>query len=209
MTILTKEAIVGVTCWKLNPMYSRLWCFQPPHMAHEIWGGDLKNSHWKLFEKGMKNIIHMMSYVKGCSSTTQHIMLVEFRNLTCPLASYMYSTMACPPTFLLVSQPSNLTFLVHLAKHGFDTWHKLTTMWKASWFPIVKSWQLDPIQNHISWSHGGFFLLKCEHFPSLREETRLQSLDLQMWIVPLQLWCNFIIDTTTMQNHSFLPHHKT
>jgi hypothetical protein len=38
----------------------------------------------------------------------------------------------------------------------------------------VKSWHFDPIQNHISWSHGGFLLLKCENFPSLMEETRLQ-----------------------------------
>lgn len=28
----------------------------------EIWGGDLKNFHWKVFKKAMK--MHMMSHVK-------------------------------------------------------------------------------------------------------------------------------------------------
>ena len=33
-----------------------------------IWGGNLKKSHWKVFEKGMK--MHMMSRVKVHSSIT-------------------------------------------------------------------------------------------------------------------------------------------
>jgi hypothetical protein len=45
----------------------------------EIWGGEVKNSHWKVFEKGMK--MHMMSHVKVCFLTTYHILLVEFKEL--------------------------------------------------------------------------------------------------------------------------------
>ena len=45
----------------------------------KIWGGDLKNSHWKVFEKGMK--IHMMPHVVVCSLTTYHILLPEFGEL--------------------------------------------------------------------------------------------------------------------------------
>jgi len=44
-----------------------------------IWGGDLKSSHWKVSEKGMK--MHMMSHVKVCSSTTYHILLAKFGEL--------------------------------------------------------------------------------------------------------------------------------
>ena len=44
-----------------------------------IWGGDLKNSHWKVFKKGKK--IHMMSHVKVSSLTTYYILLAEFGQL--------------------------------------------------------------------------------------------------------------------------------
>jgi hypothetical protein len=30
----------------------------------EIWGGDLKKSHWRVFEKGIE--VHMMFHVKVC-----------------------------------------------------------------------------------------------------------------------------------------------
>jgi hypothetical protein len=49
----------------------------------EIWGGHLKNFHWKLFEKGMK--MHMMSHVKVGSLTTHHISLAEFKVLSIEL----------------------------------------------------------------------------------------------------------------------------
>jgi hypothetical protein len=45
----------------------------------EIWGGDLKNSYWKVFEKGMK--MHMVSQVQVHSLTTHHILLAKFREL--------------------------------------------------------------------------------------------------------------------------------
>ena len=49
----------------------------------EIWGGDLKNSHWKVFEKGMK--MRMMSHVKVGSLITYHISLAEFKVLSIQL----------------------------------------------------------------------------------------------------------------------------
>ena len=42
----------------------------------EIWGHELKNSHWKVFENGVK--MHMMSHIKMCSLITYHILLAEF-----------------------------------------------------------------------------------------------------------------------------------
>jgi hypothetical protein len=47
----------------------------------EIWGGDLKSSHWKVLEKVMK--MHMVSHVEVHSSKTFHILLVEFGG--CPI----------------------------------------------------------------------------------------------------------------------------
>jgi hypothetical protein len=44
----------------------------------EIWGGNLKDSHWKALEEGMKT---HMSYVKVCSSTTYQILLAKFGRL--------------------------------------------------------------------------------------------------------------------------------
>jgi hypothetical protein len=46
----------------------------------EIWEGNLKNSHWKVFKKGMK--MEMMFQVKVRTLTTYHILLVEFGELS-------------------------------------------------------------------------------------------------------------------------------
>ena len=48
---LRKEVVVKVTSWELNPIYSRLWCFQLSHMKFKF--GEATDSHWKAFEKGM------------------------------------------------------------------------------------------------------------------------------------------------------------
>ena len=42
----------------------------------KIWGGDLKSSHDKVFEKGMK--MHPMSQVKVHFSITSHVLLTKF-----------------------------------------------------------------------------------------------------------------------------------
>ena len=44
--------------------------------------------------------------------------------------------MPCPPTLILVTQPINLLYR-HLAKQGFDTWHKWTSIWMALWIYII------------------------------------------------------------------------
>ena len=64
---IIKKKVIGVTWWKLK---SRLWkVLVLPTFTYgtEIWGGNLKNSHWKVFEKGTK--MHMSSHVKMRSLT--------------------------------------------------------------------------------------------------------------------------------------------
>ena len=47
---------------------------------------------------------------------------------------YGFSTTACPPTLLMASWSSKLTFPTPCLTRRINTnWHKLTTMWKASW----------------------------------------------------------------------------
>ena len=72
----------------------------------ETWGGDLKNSRLKVFEKGMK--MHLMSHFKVSSLTTYHILLANFKELPIELYAlkpyFGLSTIACPPILLWVSQ---------------------------------------------------------------------------------------------------------
>ena len=81
---LRKEAIVGVTCWKLKSHLFKGSVLPTFTNGTGIWGGDLKNSHWNDFKKGMN--IHMMFHIKVCSSTTYHILLVDLENY---LRNYM------------------------------------------------------------------------------------------------------------------------
>ena len=71
MGILRKEAIVGVTYWGLKSHLLKAYELSTFTYGIEIWGNDLKNLHWKDFEKGLK--IHMMSHIKVCSLTTYRI----------------------------------------------------------------------------------------------------------------------------------------
>ena len=72
-----KEAVVGVTCWELKSHLFNALVLPTFTYGTKIWGGDLKNSHWKVFEEGKK--MHMMSHVKVRPLTTYHILLVEFK----------------------------------------------------------------------------------------------------------------------------------
>ena len=65
---LWKEIIVGVTCWELKSHFFKALVLPTFTHGTKIWGDDLKNSHWRVFKKGMK--MHMISPVKVCSSTT-------------------------------------------------------------------------------------------------------------------------------------------
>ena len=99
-----------------------------------IWGGDLKNYHWKVFEKGMKTC--MMSHVKVCSSTTYDYLLAEYAELPMKLYAFeltmsFQQRLAHLLSFWLVIWATLLS--QHLAKQGANTLHKSTTMWKVSW----------------------------------------------------------------------------
>ena len=54
------------------PSIQGFWCFQLSHMTLKF-GGLLKYSIWKVFEKGMK--MHMMSHVRVHSLTTYHVLV--------------------------------------------------------------------------------------------------------------------------------------
>ena len=86
METLRKEAVVGVTCWKLLSHLFKALVLPTFTYGIEIWGGDLENSHWKLFEKGMK--MNMMCHVKVRSSTIYHILLAKFGEL--PIELYTH-----------------------------------------------------------------------------------------------------------------------
>ena len=71
MGTLRKEAVA--TRWELKSHLFKALVLPTFTHGTEIWGGELKNSHWKGFEKDMKK--HMMSHVKVCSLTTYHSLL--------------------------------------------------------------------------------------------------------------------------------------
>ena len=51
MGTLRKEAVVGVTCWELKSHLFK--ALVPPTFTYgiEIWGGNLKNSHWRFLRR--------------------------------------------------------------------------------------------------------------------------------------------------------------
>ena len=68
-----------VTCWEPEYHLSKALVLPTTTYGIKIWGGDLKDSHWKVSEKGMKT--HMESHVKARSSTTYHVLLLGFGEL--------------------------------------------------------------------------------------------------------------------------------
>jgi hypothetical protein len=126
--------VVTVRCWELKSHLFKNLLLLTFTYGIVIWGGDFKNSQWKVFEKGMT--IHMMSHVKVRSLTAYHILLAEFGEF--PIKLYNFKlTMgfqrwhAHLPSSWLVSQATSLS--QHLVKQGYNTRHKLITVWKASW----------------------------------------------------------------------------
>ena len=61
MGTLRKEVVVGVTCWELKSHLFKGLVLPTFTYGTKIWDGDLKYSHWKVFEKGMK--MDMVSHV--------------------------------------------------------------------------------------------------------------------------------------------------
>ena len=70
---LRKEVVVGIACWEHKSHLYKDIVLSKSTYGTKIWGGDMKKSHWKAFEK-----ILMMSQVKVHSSTICHIMLAKF-----------------------------------------------------------------------------------------------------------------------------------
>ena len=81
---LRKEAVVGFTCWELKSHLFKVLVLPAFTYGTEVLGGNLQNSLWKVFEKGM--MIHMMSHVKVHSSTTYQILLAGFNELPIEIA---------------------------------------------------------------------------------------------------------------------------
>ena len=79
MGTLRKEAIVSVTCWELKSHLLMALVLPTFTYGTKIWGGNLSNCHWKVFEKGME--VHMMCDVEARSLTTYHILTAECKKL--------------------------------------------------------------------------------------------------------------------------------
>ena len=67
---------IGVTCWEFKPHLFKALVLSSFTYGIQVWGGNLKISQWKVFEKGIK--IHVMSHLKVHSSTPYHILLAKF-----------------------------------------------------------------------------------------------------------------------------------
>ena len=80
----------------------------------------------------------MMSHIKVCIATTCHILFGELpMELYALKVKYTLSTMAFPlPSSWLVSQTTSLS--QHVADQWANTWHNLTTIWKASWVYLIE-----------------------------------------------------------------------
>ena len=122
----------------------------------EIWGGNLNNSHSKVFEKGMK--MHMMfhvfhdnlSYFVGQIWRTPHGIRHSQTRYRLPITARYVSPSS------LVCKATSLSR--HLMEHGFNTWHKSTTMWQTSldlyhWTPMTNL-AYDDIMEALSISQG-------------------------------------------------------
>ena len=79
MRTLSKEVVGSVTYLELKSHLFKVLVLPTFTYDTKIWGGNLKNSHWKVFEEGMK--MHMMSHIKVHSLTTYHIFMAKFREL--------------------------------------------------------------------------------------------------------------------------------
>jgi hypothetical protein len=95
------------------------------------------------------------------STTTYHILLAKFEEFPIELYALKLTMgfqqwLAYLSPSWLVNKASSLS--QHLAKQGFDTWHRSTSMWKTS---LENPWQPNHIQNNIWW-YQEVFLAKSE-----------------------------------------------
>ena len=128
--LLTKEQQLESHFGNSNHNFSRLWGFQLPHTALRF--GEVT---WKLSLKGFFSR-RSQNYIWCLMSKhiLRHPIIFCWPNLEKVTYKYMllsYLWVTTYPLSWLVSQATSLSR--HLAKQGFDNWHKVTTMWKASW----------------------------------------------------------------------------
>jgi hypothetical protein len=105
MDTLRKEAIVGVTCWKLKSCLFKALVLPTFTKDTKILGGDLKNTlegFQEVYEDAydfscQKVFFDYLSYYASQIWRTSH-------GIICSQAYYGLSTMACPPIPLLISQ---------------------------------------------------------------------------------------------------------
>ena len=89
MDILRKEPMEGATCWVLKSHLFKALVLPTFTYGIIMWECDLKNSHWKAFEKGTK--MQMISHVKLCSTTTYHILSAKFGNFPIELHAFKFT----------------------------------------------------------------------------------------------------------------------
>jgi hypothetical protein len=97
-------------------------------------------------------------------------LLIELYALKLAMGSQQW--LACLPSSWLVSQATSLSR--HLVEHGFNSWHKSTTMWKASWGPSHWKPHNNPTTSKIALNDiKEVYLSKEWFFSTFREATRL------------------------------------
>ena len=107
--IFKKEVVVGVTSWELKSHPFKALLLLTFMYGIEIWGSNLKNSHWKVFEKNVK--MHMVSRIKVRSPTIYRMLLAEFKELHIELYTlkltmgFQQWVVLLPPLIWSVKQP--------------------------------------------------------------------------------------------------------
>jgi hypothetical protein len=75
MGTVRKETVVGVKNWELESYLFKALVLPTFMYGIEIWGGDLKKSHRKVFEKGTKisyDVSHQIMFSGGSHPLTFH-----------------------------------------------------------------------------------------------------------------------------------------
>ena len=134
MRTLRKEVVVGITSWELKSHLFKALVLPTFMHGTENQGGYLKKLLLESLQEGHEGAYNIssqsaffnyISYCAGQIKRTSHRIIHS-------QAYYGFSTMACPPIpSWLVDKATLLS--QSLAERGFNTWHKLTTMWKTSW----------------------------------------------------------------------------
>ena len=126
-----EETIVGFICWELKSHLLKALVLPTCTYDTKIWENDLKNSScfWEGHEDAYD--VLMSKYILPQSIILCWLNFKNSHRIMCCETHHGFSTTACSPAFLLISQ-SSTSFSWDLDVQGFNTWHVLTTMWKKS-----------------------------------------------------------------------------